>query len=500
MSQLKKGALLSYVSILLTNIIGLFLTPFIVRSLGDSEYGLYTLIGSVIAYLALMDFGLNNTIVRFVAKYRAEKDLDGEKKFLGSIFIIYFVISILIVCLGILLYFNFESIFHKSLTSEEIRKAKIMFQFLIFDLAIALPGGAFTAICTAYEYFVFPKLISIAKYFFRTIAVFAVLTLGGKAVSLVMIDTLLNVLTIILIAYFVFKKLKIKIDFKGINKKLTIHIFGYSVWIFIYVIMQTFQWNFGQMILGINTNTTTVAIFAVGIMLGSYYGAFPSAISSVLLPRATQIIVLNNTPRLITETMIRVGRINIMLQYLILSGFFLFGNLFIKLWIGPVYQKSWLVAFLVMIALTVPLAQSFGSSILEAKNKVKIKALFTLITMLFGVVFAFYFSRKFGSLGVIFSITIAILINTIFLNIYFNRVFGFEILSFFKKVFLKQTLFVLIYSIIFYSLTRFFENENWFKLIVFGFIYVLFYFIFYYIFLLDTFEKNLFKNLIKVKK
>jgi O-antigen/teichoic acid export membrane protein len=272
MSQLKKGAILSYANIFLTIIVGLFLTPFIVGSLGNSEYGLYTLIGSVIAYLSLMDFGLNNTIIRFVAKYRAEKDLDGEKKFLGSIFIIYFIISIVIMCLGILLYFNFDSIFHKSLTSEEISKAKIMFKFLIFDLAIALPGGAFAAICIAYEYFVYPKLLSITKYVFRTITIFAVLTLGGKAISLVIIDTILNILTIILIAYFVLNKLKIKIDFKGINKKLTKHIFGYSFWIFIYAIIQAFQWNFGQMVLGINANTISVAVFGIGILLGSYYG------------------------------------------------------------------------------------------------------------------------------------------------------------------------------------------------------------------------------------
>lgn len=37
MSQLKKGALLSYANIFLTNIIGLILTPFIIRILGD-EY------------------------------------------------------------------------------------------------------------------------------------------------------------------------------------------------------------------------------------------------------------------------------------------------------------------------------------------------------------------------------------------------------------------------------------------------------------------------------
>ena len=83
MSQLKKGALLSYISIFLTNVIGLILTPFIIKNLGDAEYGLYTLIGAFIGYISVFDFGLNNTIIRFVAKYRAEKDRIGEENFLA---------------------------------------------------------------------------------------------------------------------------------------------------------------------------------------------------------------------------------------------------------------------------------------------------------------------------------------------------------------------------------------------------------------------------------
>ena len=96
MSQLKKGAILSYGNILLTNIIGLVITPFMIKALGDSEYGLYTLIGSLVTYFSLMDFGLNNTIIRFVAKYRAEKDKKGEENFLVSILLIYLVISLVV--------------------------------------------------------------------------------------------------------------------------------------------------------------------------------------------------------------------------------------------------------------------------------------------------------------------------------------------------------------------------------------------------------------------
>ena len=43
------------------------------RCLGQSEYGLYSLVASIIAYLTLLDFGFGNAIIRYTAKLRAER-------------------------------------------------------------------------------------------------------------------------------------------------------------------------------------------------------------------------------------------------------------------------------------------------------------------------------------------------------------------------------------------------------------------------------------------
>ena len=95
MSQLKKGAFLNYATIFLTNVVGLLLTPFILNHLGKEEYGVYTTIGALVGTISVLDLGLNNTIVRFVAKYQAEKDKKGEENFLATTMIIYFCISLL---------------------------------------------------------------------------------------------------------------------------------------------------------------------------------------------------------------------------------------------------------------------------------------------------------------------------------------------------------------------------------------------------------------------
>lgn len=72
MNQRKIGALLSYATIGLQNLVGLLYTLYLLRMLGKSEYGLYSLVKSIISYLTLLDFGFGDAVVRYTAKFRAE--------------------------------------------------------------------------------------------------------------------------------------------------------------------------------------------------------------------------------------------------------------------------------------------------------------------------------------------------------------------------------------------------------------------------------------------
>ena len=220
MSQLKTGAVLNYTTIILTNIVGLLLTPFIIGKLGDSEFGLYTLIGALVGYISLLDFGLSNTVIRFVAKYRAEKNRVEEENFLATTMLIYLTISVIILIVGSIFYFNLDNVFKDSLTFDQIGRAEIMFVILIFNLAICLPCGIFNGICIGYEQFVFPKSVNIVRYIVRSITIVTVLMFGGQAISMVIVDTIMNLLIIIVNAVFVFKKLKLNLNYTILSSPL----------------------------------------------------------------------------------------------------------------------------------------------------------------------------------------------------------------------------------------------------------------------------------------
>ncbi len=491
MSQLKKGALLNYTTIIVTNLVGLLLTPFIIKSLGDEEFGLYTLIGSFVGYISILDFGLGNAIVRFVAKYKAEKDRKGEENFLATTMIIYSIISVLVIIIGAICYFNLENIFSGSLGPDQLEKAKIMFAILIFALAIGLPAGAFEGICFGYEQFVFPKSAKLVRYIVRSIMVVGLLTLGGKAVALVILDASLNLLLILVTIFYVFKKLKVKFKLHDFSMELPKKIFSYSVWIFVFVLVSQFQWKVGQMVLGIVANTTMVAIFAVGVMLGTYYGAFSTAISGVFLPRATQMTVANASSEELTDMMIKIGRLSFIVLMFILGAFMLFGKQFVFLWVGESYYDSWTIALIIMFAYTLPLVQGFGNSILEARNKLRFKAVIYLTFLILGTGLGAYLARSYGAVGMISGSVTGWLIVQNVMNFYYYKVIKINIPRFFKEL-LKKTFFAFILTLVLGWFINYIPGENWFNFIVKAVLYTLTYALIMYPLGLNNYEKGLF--------
>lgn len=430
MSQLKKGAMLSYLSIILTNGIGLVLTPFMIAKLGDSEYGLYSLIGALIGYISVLDLGLSNTIVRYVAKYRALNDRKGEENFLATTMLLYAVISLIIVLIGLGLYENLALVF-ESLTPAELEKSKVMFAVLIFNLAITLPGGAFSAICSGYEQFVFPRTLNIVKYVVRSIMVVALLYMGGDAISIVYLDTAVNLLVIGLNGFFVFKKLGVRFKLHQFQIPLIKEIFAYSIWIFVFALVGQFQWRAGQVILGKTSGTMAIAIYGVGIMLGTYYGAFSTAISGVFLPRATKMTVLDASRDELTEMMVRIGRYSLLVLLLILGGFLLYGRQFVHLWLNDRYADSWLIALIIMISYTLPLVQSFANSILEARRMFAFKALTYITLIVIGTAAGAWMIQYWGVIGLIAGSTAGWILSQVILNFYYQKVVGLNIPRFF---------------------------------------------------------------------
>ncbi|MDY5496372.1 MAG: oligosaccharide flippase family protein [Anaerobutyricum sp.] len=131
MNQRKTGIFLSYLNIVLHAVIGFLYVPILLHYIGKSEYGLYQLMGSLIAYFGVMDFGLSAAVIRFYAKYRAEGNTTGMENILAISMRCYGIVTVLALIIGGVCYQFLDQIFARSMTLGELAEAKEIFLLLL---------------------------------------------------------------------------------------------------------------------------------------------------------------------------------------------------------------------------------------------------------------------------------------------------------------------------------------------------------------------------------
>ena len=313
---------------------------------GQNEYGLYSLVASVIAYLTILDFGFGNAIIRYTAKFRAEGKKKEQWEMFGMFLIVYSIIGIIALCGGLGLYFNVDELFDNTMTMSELNQARYMMLLLTFNLAFTFPLSIFGSIISAYENFVFQRVVNIIRIIISTGVLILVLAVGYKAVALVIVQTIFNLVTLILNLIYCKRKLHVKIIFGKLNWTFIKEIATYSFWIFLNAVMDRIYWGTGQFVLGAISGTLAVAIFSVAIMLQQMYMQFSTSIASVLLPKMTAMVAKSNNHKEISDLFIKTGRLQGIVMLFILSGFIVFGKSFIILWAGSGYLDSYYITLI----------------------------------------------------------------------------------------------------------------------------------------------------------
>lgn len=496
-NQLKAGAVLSYISIGLNNIIGLTYTPFMLRMMGQSEYGLYSLVASVVAYLTVLDLGFANAIVRYTAKFRAEGKIREQYEMFGMFFLLYIGISILSLFVGSILYFNIDTLFDQSMNETELHKIRIMMLLMIFNLAFTFPMSIWGAIITAYENFVFQKLVNIIRIILNPIVMIIMLLMGYRAIGMVVVTTAFDVVTLLINWWYCRNKLHILVLFGRFQWSFFKEVSVYSFWIFLSVIMDRIYWSTGQFVLGMFKGAATVAVYAVAIQLQSIYMGFSTAISGVFLPKVTGMVTRNNSEKEISDLFIRTGRIQYIIMAFILTGFIVFGKYFILLWAGPDYEQSYWIALCFFIPLTVPLIQNLGITILQARNQMKFRSTVYVIIALASLLISIPLAKQFGGIGCAIGTSIALITGQIIImNIYYYRKIHIDIPSFWKEI-VKMSIIPLVLGILFSYLLMRYKLTTSFLLIGGILFFSIIYIPLFFKYSMNTYEKELVKSTIK---
>lgn len=472
-NQRKAGVILSYMGQIIHMLTGLLYTPIMLRLLGQSEYGLYQLVYSVVSYLSLLSFGFSSSYMRFYSRFKAKKEEEEIARLNGMFMTIFLCISAICILCGIVMIGNIEAIFSTGLTQQEYETAKILMALMVVNLALTFPCSVFDSIVTAHEKFIFQKLLLVLQYLFNPFITLPLLIMGYGSVAMVMVTTGLTIAKLIVNMYFCFINLHVRMVFRGFKFSLFKEMWVFTSFIFLGLIVDQINWSVDKFLLGRFAGTVAVAIYGVAAQLNNMYLQLSTAVSNVFIPKVNKIVAETDDNNLLTQLFTKVGRIQFLILSLICSGYIFLGPAFIKLWAGDGYEQSYRIGLFLMIPVTVPLIQNLGIEIQKAKNMHKARSIVYLLIAISNIFVSIPCIKMWGAQGAAVGTALTLTLgNGFFMNWYYHKRIGLNILYFWKSIlsFVPAFIAPVIVGVVIFN---FVTINNYFGLLIAAGIYVL---------------------------
>ena len=434
----KIGALLSYVHMIFEVLSTLLLTPFIISSLGSAEYGVYKLIAAITSYLLLLDLGMGNSVVRYVAKFKENRDMESSRKYLGVCMVFYAAVSVAVLLLGGALILSFQKIFATGLTAAEIALSKRLLLLTVLNAAVTLGTSVFYNILIAYSRFVLSKGLSILQIIVRILVTAAALKLGYRSEAIVTINLVLTMLMRGYYVFYVLCVLRLRPQLRGTNAAFIKDIVSYSAFILLQMVATQINAQADQVLLGmfVTSSAVIIGIYGVGAQIVQYFQSVGQALGGVLMPGVVKLVESGAGAKELQNEMIRIGRYAFTMLGLIFVGFLVNGRSFIRLWAGREYAQGYYVALMLMFAHIIIMTQSIGTQILWAKNKHQLQSVIKFVIVAGNILLTIFLIRWDPLMGAAIGTVISLLLGDVLsMNIVFKKEIGISLKAYYTGLF-----------------------------------------------------------------
>lgn len=496
-NEIKIGSILSVLSIILSSLISIFYTPMYMRYLGTTDYGINSLVQSIMGYIGMLNLGLGSAMIRYTVRYRTEGKLEEEKSLNGMFLVIFTIIMFISIAIGIYVYISLPNLFSDKFTIEELKKTRQVFAITMLGTALSFPVSVFSTNISSREKFLYQKTLGLLKLVLNPFIGALLMIKGYGLVAVVTTTISLGIMTNIFDIIYAFK-IGMRLKFKEFDLKILKDISKYSFYIFLNIIIDRVYWGTDRIIIGKFIGPTAVGIYSIASVFNNIYMNLSTAISGVLFPRINKMVVEKKFNEL-SDMFIKIGRIQYILLGLISSGFIIFGEEFIYLWLGQGYTEVYKIALWIMIPLTVPLIQTIGLAIIQARNMHQFRSIVYFFIAMLNVITSISLVKEYGPVGCAIATGVSFILgNIIIMNIYYWKKVDINIPLFWKNI-LKMSIPVVITMLIGTISNILLINYSIITFIIKGVIYVGIYIILMWLLALNLEEKEeLLKSLRKM--
>ena len=399
-----RGFGLSYVEMAVLLFFSFYLTPFILKSIGPSAYGLWAALGSIIGYFGLFDLGMGASTVKFTAEYCAHNRGGDLNKLLNTSIVIYLILGLIITVISLIIAPLIPHIFH---LQSDLSKAGII-SFFIMSLSViqSLITNIFQNFIFGHQRVDVMKTFSIVQIISNAMVTILFLHLGFGLIGVVCASLCTGFLILILDLIFIYRNnYGFSFSIKFFDLKTLQRIMPYSIRCFILSLTAQIIYRTSNIIIALILGIAMVPPYAILSRLTTIAANFCLKIQDGLFPSFSRLGAMNDYSSLRSLV---IKNLNVTLGITVPISIFLFffGRSFIVLWVG---EKNFagIGVLIILVAMNFLHSLSPMYTILQALEKNKEVMYSSIIDAALNLFLSIILIQKLGFLGVALATIIA---------------------------------------------------------------------------------------------
>ena len=336
-SRFFKNAAASWIAFLFIAVVSFFLSPYVVRHLGGTAYGVWSLLVSIVGYLGLLDFGVRGTVNRYVAHHHAVGDDEGCSSIVSAGLVLYGIFGVLAILVSTCVAYFSATLFN--IPESFVKDAQIVLVLGGLTVATTLISAVFAGVVTGLERFDISSVVEISVTALRTVAVIMALEAGLGLVALGFIHLAASVLTG-LATYAIVRRVypELRLTFRQELLKRIRTILSFSMFLSLIHAFGLVIYYSNALILAIFLPIAAVTFFAIAGNLIDYAGQVAQSLAKLMVPRISALTSLGSKD--VGEEILSAARIATLATAPIAATFWVRGESFVNLWMGTEYGPT----------------------------------------------------------------------------------------------------------------------------------------------------------------
>lgn len=490
------GISLSYIYFVLNSFTGIFMSAFVIRTIGKTDYGVYQSMSAFVSYLILLEFGTGTIMARNISLCKKDgTDKTDIQKNVSTIWSLTIVLGLAICIVSFVFWLLIDTIYSKSLSPDQIVLGKKLFVLATINLLSSFLTQTLNGLILGYEHYTFEKTISITKLLLRTTLVIVLLTLHPSVELLVTIDTSLGILTFLCSLLFCLIKIKVKFVFKYFDIEIFKLITPLALAMLLQTVVNTANGNVDKFFISIMMTPEDVSVYSIAMSIFNMFSSIATLPVTMFMPQIAQNMKKGLVAKELTESLVQPCRLNILITGMVAFGFLSVGKAFIEIVYGVDYSQAWLLAIVVIIPMFVNMFNAVVINVIDVMRKRHVMSLILMITTSLNIVLTIVGIQTIGMFGAALATGVSLIGQTILLNIYYQKKIGLSIGLLIRKS-VKGILPWLLLSTVLAFSVQYVIKVNWLAFLVGGFVFVISFALLFFAFGANENEKNKAKMII----